>query len=369
MKKVIRLLVLVLGVFLISPIGVNAKEDTRKEVKKIEESIKQEKKKLKKKEKDFLEYDIPWQNSLIERNNLYRLLEDNDRKESLVDLTGENYIEEMVKSRRNKILEKEDLLILQHKKRDSEKDIFIEILENFVKNDEKEEKIDRIILLEYNLSRMESLYNDKVEELEKYKSSIKSLEKDLKKAIKKAEKREEEIRKEEERKKKEEERKRKEAARKAREEAARRAREEAARKSAKKTNPVKIITTSSGSAAGNKVSNFARSKIGGKYIWGGNGPNGYDCSGLTSAAYRSIGVSIPRTATEQSRRGRTVSYSNMRPGDLIFFGSPSNTYHVAMYVGNGQIVHASTPKTGIVITSVNNSWMRKNQYLVKRVIN
>ena len=80
-------------------------------------------------------------------------------------------------------------------------------------------------------------------------------------------------------------------------------------------------------------------------------------------------MSLPRGAQAQSRLGTTVSYDNMIPGDLIFFGSYYDTYHVAMYVGNGQIVHASTPSTGVIIDSVNNIWIRNNYYTVKRISN
>jgi cell wall-associated NlpC family hydrolase len=76
------------------------------------------------------------------------------------------------------------------------------------------------------------------------------------------------------------------------------------------------------------------------YVWGGTGPAGYDCSGLTSSAYKAAGVTIPRTSKAQSTAGVHVDRAHLRPGDLIFFYDPVG--HVGMYIGNGQMVHSST---------------------------
>jgi len=80
------------------------------------------------------------------------------------------------------------------------------------------------------------------------------------------------------------------------------------------------------------------------YVWGGETPGGgFDCSGLTQWAYRQAGVNIPRSAAAQYGIGQLVSRDALRPGDLIFFGrTASGIYHVAMYVGNGMVVHAPT---------------------------
>jgi len=87
--------------------------------------------------------------------------------------------------------------------------------------------------------------------------------------------------------------------------------------------------------------NFAMAQIGDAYVYGGTGPDGWDCSGLTSTAWRAAGVSIPRTASAQLYGLPRVSASNIRPGDLVIYYSGAS--HVAMYIGNGQIVHASRP--------------------------
>jgi cell wall-associated NlpC family hydrolase len=86
--------------------------------------------------------------------------------------------------------------------------------------------------------------------------------------------------------------------------------------------------------------NTALAQQGKPYVWGGTGPGGYDCSGLTSSAYKAAGVSIPRTSKAQSTAGVFVPRANLRPGDLIFFYNPVG--HVGMYIGNGQMVHSST---------------------------
>ncbi len=92
---------------------------------------------------------------------------------------------------------------------------------------------------------------------------------------------------------------------------------------------------------------FAHSKIGSPYLWGGNGPRAYDCSGLTSAAWRYAGVSIPRTADAQWKGLPRVSMSNLRPGDLIAFGySSSYANHIGMYVGNGNLIDTASKHGG-----------------------
>lgn len=86
---------------------------------------------------------------------------------------------------------------------------------------------------------------------------------------------------------------------------------------------------------------FARAQIGKPYIYGGTGPGGYDCSGLTGAAWRAAGVSLPRTSQQQYGVGRPVSVDQLAPGDLVFYYSGIS--HVGIYAGGGQILHASRP--------------------------
>ena len=75
-------------------------------------------------------------------------------------------------------------------------------------------------------------------------------------------------------------------------------------------------------------------------MWGAEGPDAFDCSGLTQYAYAAAGVSLPHSSRMQSQMGTAVSRAELQPGDLIFYYSPVS--HVSMYIGNGQMVHAST---------------------------
>lgn len=90
---------------------------------------------------------------------------------------------------------------------------------------------------------------------------------------------------------------------------------------------------------------YAYDKLGSPYVWGATGPDAFDCSGLTQAAYRSAGISLPRTTYAQINAGRRVPRSELRPGDLVFFYSGIS--HVGLYVGNGQMVHAPNPSAPV----------------------
>jgi cell wall-associated NlpC family hydrolase len=92
---------------------------------------------------------------------------------------------------------------------------------------------------------------------------------------------------------------------------------------------------------------FAMAQIGKPYRYGASGPGSYDCSGLTMAAWAAAGVSLPHSSRAQMGAGRPVSASELQPGDLVFYYSP--VHHVGMYIGNGQIVHASNPSKPVGI--------------------
>ncbi|WP_338760237.1 NlpC/P60 family protein [Nocardia vulneris] len=89
---------------------------------------------------------------------------------------------------------------------------------------------------------------------------------------------------------------------------------------------------------GAKALDAARTKVGAEYSWGASGPWAFDCSGFTKWAYKQAEIDIPRTSFEQSLIGRPVAYQELQPGDLII---QNDGAHVAMYAGNGQILHAS----------------------------
>ncbi|MFI7411196.1 NlpC/P60 family protein [Streptomyces sp. NPDC049627] len=90
---------------------------------------------------------------------------------------------------------------------------------------------------------------------------------------------------------------------------------------------------------------YAYSKLGSPYVWGATGPDAFDCSGLTQAAYRAAGLSLPRTTYAQIDAGRRVSRSELLPGDLVFFYSGIS--HVGLYIGNGQMIHAPNPSAPV----------------------
>lgn len=105
--------------------------------------------------------------------------------------------------------------------------------------------------------------------------------------------------------------------------------------------------SSSGSSKGQQIANYACQFIGNPYVAGGTSlTNGADCSGFVMSVYQAFGYSLPRSSYAQSGVGTAVSYSEAQPGDIIYYGG-----HVGIYIGNGQIVHASTERTGIKITS------------------
>ncbi|MEU3370933.1 C40 family peptidase [Streptomyces sp. NPDC006660] len=109
-------------------------------------------------------------------------------------------------------------------------------------------------------------------------------------------------------------------------------------------------STATGSAAA--IVNFALAQVGKAYVSGATGSSAYDCSGLVQAAYRQVGVDLPRVSQDQSATGTDVSLSNLQPGDILYWGGKGSAYHVAIYVGGGQFVGAQNPSTGVVERSL-----------------
>jgi peptidoglycan DL-endopeptidase CwlO len=106
----------------------------------------------------------------------------------------------------------------------------------------------------------------------------------------------------------------------------------------------------SGSGGAATAIQVARAQLGKPYSWGAAGPDAYDCSGLTSYSWGHAGVSLPHSAAGQQGMGSPVSRENLSPGDLVFFGSPA--YHVALYLGDGMIIHAPTSGDVVKIVSL-----------------
>jgi cell wall-associated NlpC family hydrolase len=143
-----------------------------------------------------------------------------------------------------------------------------------------------------------------------------------------------------------EKQKQEEAARKAAELAKQQAAEqkaaqEAAEESASSSSSSSEASDSSYATKAEKALAFARSQVGKPYVWGATGPDSYDCSGLTQAAWNAAGISLPRTTYDQVNAGTTVSLSNAQPGDLVFFYD--DVTHVGIYIGNGKMIHAPKP--------------------------
>jgi cell wall-associated NlpC family hydrolase len=115
-------------------------------------------------------------------------------------------------------------------------------------------------------------------------------------------------------------------------------------------------SSSSTSTRGKSVASYALQFVGNPYVYGGSSlTNGTDCSGFTQSIYRNYGKSIPRTSRAQyASAGRIVSMNDLKSGDLLFYsGSGGTVNHVAIYIGNGQVVHASNKRDGIKVSSYN----------------
>lgn len=101
------------------------------------------------------------------------------------------------------------------------------------------------------------------------------------------------------------------------------------------------------------ICQYAKEFIGNPYVWGGTSlTKGADCSGFVMSVFKKYGVRLPHSSRAQANCGTTIKVSEAKPGDLIFYGKGKYINHVAIYIGNGQVVHASNPKTGIRISNV-----------------
>ena len=117
--------------------------------------------------------------------------------------------------------------------------------------------------------------------------------------------------------------------------------------------------TAAASSMGQQVVAYAKQFLGTPYVYGGNGPNCFDCSGFTKYVYAHFGYTLNRTATAQLSNGTAVSKSQLQPGDLVFFNNGYTSKpvsHVGIYIGNGQFIHASTNKYVVQIDNLNSGY-------------
>ena len=127
-------------------------------------------------------------------------------------------------------------------------------------------------------------------------------------------------------------------------------------------------TTVPSSGNGSSIVATAKKYLGYNYTYGGSSPStGFDCSGFTSYVFKQHGISLNRTAAGQYSNGVAVSRANLQPGDLVMFGK-SGINHVAIYIGGGKIIHASTPSTGVRIDSLSTGYYNNNYVAARRVL-
>ena len=119
------------------------------------------------------------------------------------------------------------------------------------------------------------------------------------------------------------------------------------------------------------VINYAKGMVGGRYVWAGEDYGATDCSGLVMLSYAQVGIQLPHLASAQAGYGTDVAYGSIQPGDLVFFGNSydySSIYHVALYIGDGKIVHAEGDATGIVISYLDSVAQYNNVTCIKRLL-
>ncbi|WP_326579010.1 C40 family peptidase [Streptomyces sp. NBC_00481] len=147
--------------------------------------------------------------------------------------------------------------------------------------------------------------------------------------------------------------KKEEARKKAAAEAERKAEAERAARDSERTtltsNSATTTTTTPATGSVSTVIGFLKAQVGDAYVLGATGPNAWDCSSLVQAAFKQVGVDLPRVSQDQSMQGTEVSLSNLQVGDILYWGSKGSAYHVGVYIGDGQYLDAANPSKGVVI--------------------
>lgn len=132
-------------------------------------------------------------------------------------------------------------------------------------------------------------------------------------------------------------------------------------------------SNTSTSTSASKVISYAKKLLGKPYVWGAQGPSGFDCSGFTYYVFKNAaGITLPRTSSLQSHYGTYVSRSNLKAGDLVFFDTVGSNNggvtHVGIYIGNGQLIHAASGQGKVVINDMNSSYYVNTYVNARRVL-
>lgn len=123
----------------------------------------------------------------------------------------------------------------------------------------------------------------------------------------------------------------------------------------------------SGSGRVARVLQYALAQVGDRYVAAASGPSAFDCSGLTMAAWRQAGVSLPHYSRSQYSVTRRIPLSQAQPGDLVFYFG-SGAHHVGLYIGNGKMVHAANPSSGVLVTNILGPWYNSRFSGIGRVV-
>ena len=122
----------------------------------------------------------------------------------------------------------------------------------------------------------------------------------------------------------------------------------------------------------NKIVKESNTYLGTPYLWGGTTRNGIDCSAFVKNVYLSVGIKLPRVSQNQSKVGKTITLDKIRKGDLIFFETdknrPNTVSHVGIYLGNGNLIHASSKNKKVVIVPLNQGYFLSKIVIIKRIV-
>ncbi|MCF3175271.1 C40 family peptidase [Streptomyces sioyaensis] len=131
-------------------------------------------------------------------------------------------------------------------------------------------------------------------------------------------------------------------------EEARKAKEAAQARASRSSERTTLSAPSTGTGTSATLVSFLKAQLGKAYVMGATGSSAYDCSGLTQAAFKQVGIDLPRVSQDQSTAGTQVGLDNLQVGDILYWGSAGSAYHVGVYIGDGKFIGAQNPSTGIV---------------------